>query len=121
MKYKNYIARIEYDEENHVFSGSVVNTQAVITFHGESVQELEKEFATSVEEYLNWCKEDGVEPEKPYSGRFNVRFSPELHRDSVVGATMLGMSLNSFIEKSVKDELIAIGAPELFLLETVTL
>lgn len=117
MKYKNYIARIEFDEENHVFSGSVINTRAVITFHGESVSELEQEFAASVEEYLAWCEEDGVEPERPYSGRFNVRFSPELHRDSAVGAALLGISLNSFIEKSVKDELVSIGNPELFALE----
>lgn len=118
MKYKNYIAHIEFDEENKVFSGNVINTRAVITFHGESVTELEKEFANSVEEYLAWCKEDGVEPERPYSGRFNVRFSPELHRDSAAGAAMLGLSLNGFIEKSVRDELLSLGNAELFTIET---
>ncbi len=105
MNYKGYIGTVEYDDENRVFTGSVINTRAVITFQGESVDEIEKEFRLSIDDYLSWCKEDGVEPEKPYSGRFNVRFTPELHQRAAVGAKMLGMSLNSFIEKSVKDQL----------------
>ena len=79
--------------------------KAVITFYGTSVEELEREFRTSVDDYIEWCKEDGVEPEKPYSGKFNVRFSPELHEKAAVGAKILGISLNSFIERSVRDEL----------------
>lgn len=105
MMYKGYVGVVEYDDENRVFSGSVVNVRTVITFQRSSVDELENEFRASVDDYLNWCKEDGIEPEKPYSGRFNVRFTPELHQRAAAGAKMLGISLNSFVEKSVKDEL----------------
>ena len=105
MNYKGYIAKVEYDDENRVFTGSVVNTRTVITFYGSSVDEIEKEFKASVDDYIEWCMEDGVEPEKPYSGKFNVRFTPELHQQAAVGAKMLGISLNSFVEKSVRDEL----------------
>ena len=109
MNYKGYIGKVEYDEDNRVFCGSVINTRAVITFTGTSVDEIEKEFRASVDDYLDWCAEDGVEPEKPYSGKFNVRFTPELHSKAVAGAKGLGISLNSFIEKSVKDELSSLG------------
>ncbi len=105
MNYKGYIGKVEYDDENRVFTGSVINVKAVITFHGSTVDEIESEFHTSVDDYIEWCKEDGIEPEKPYSGRFNVRFTPELHQQAAVGAQILGISLNSFIEKSVRDEL----------------
>ena len=105
MNYKGYIGKVEYDDENHVFTGSVVNVRTVITFHGCTVDEIEAEFKASVDDYLAWCKEDGIDPEKPYSGRFNVRFTPELHQQAAVGAKMLGISLNSFVEKSVTDEL----------------
>ena len=105
MNYKGYIAKVEYDDENRVFTGSVINTKTVITFYGSSVDEIEKEFKASVDDYIEWCLEDGVEPEKPYSGKFNVRFTPELHQQAAVGAKMLGISLNSFVEKSVRDEL----------------
>ncbi len=105
MNYKGYLGNVEYDDENRIFSGSVINTKTVITFQGSTVDELEKAFKDSVDDYLEWCKEDGVEPEKPYSGRFNVRFSPELHSRAALGAKVLGVSLNSFVEKSVRDEL----------------
>lgn len=105
MNYKGYIGKVEYDDENRVFTGTVVNIKTVITFHGSTVDELEEEFKASVEDYLAWCKEDGIEPEKPYSGKFNVRFTPELHQKAAIGARILGISLNSFVEKSVIDEL----------------
>ena len=105
MNYKGYIGSVEYDDENRVFTGTVINTRTVITFHGSSVDELEKEFHTSVDDYLQWCREDGIEPEKPYSGKFNVRFSPELHRRAALGAKRLGLSLNSFMERAFEDEL----------------
>lgn len=61
MNYKGYIGQVEYDDENRIFSGSVINTRDVITFQGESVQELENAFHESVDDYLTWCREDGVE------------------------------------------------------------
>ena len=106
MNYKGYIGKVEYDDENKVFTGEVINTRTVITFHGDSVKELETEFHNSVDDYLDWCLQDGIDPEKPYSGKFNVRFEPELHRRAAAAAKSLGMSLNSFIEKSTEDELI---------------
>ena len=55
----------------HTFSLEVlINSRSVITFHGTTVDELEEEFHNSVNDYLEWCKEDCVETEKPYSGRF---------------------------------------------------
>lgn len=109
MNYKGYIGEVEYDDEAKIFSGTVINTRTVITFQGTSVEELEKEFKNSVDDYLEWCKEDGIEPEKPYSGKFNVRFLPALHRKAAIAAKKLNMSLNSFVEKSVEDELIKVG------------
>ena len=105
MNYKGYIACTEYDDEAGIFSGTVINTRSVITFQGTSVEELRREFQLSVDDYLEWCKEDGVEPEKSYSGRFNLRLSPSLHQRVALAARSLNMSLNSFVEKSLQDEL----------------
>jgi predicted HicB family RNase H-like nuclease len=52
-----------------------------------------------------WCKEEGVAPEKPYSGKFNVRLSPELHRKTAILAKKKNMSLNGFVEKAITDEI----------------
>ena len=105
MTYKGFVGVVEYDDEARIFSGEVINARTVITFQGTSVDEVENEFHASVDDYLEWCKEDGVEPEKPYSGKFNVRLSPLFHSQVAIAAKKLDMSLNSFVEKSLKDEI----------------
>ena len=110
MEYKGFIGKVEYDSDAKIFAGTVINTRTVITFQGESVKELETAFKDSVEDYLAWCKEDGVEPEKPYSGKFNVRFDPAVHQRAAIAAKKQGISLNRFVEKSVEDELMLMQA-----------
>jgi len=58
MNYKGFIGTVEYDDKAHIFSGEVINTRTVITFQGTSVDEVEKEFKASVDDYLEWCKEN---------------------------------------------------------------
>lgn len=108
MVYKGFIGNVEYDSDAKIFHGEIINTRDVITFQGESVNEIEHSFRESITDYLNWCKDEGIEPEKPYSGKFNLRLSPELHREAAITARKLHLSLNSFVEKAVKDELKAI-------------
>lgn len=105
MNYKGYIGKVEFDDEAGILSGIVINTRDVITFQGQSVGEIKKAFEESVDDYLEWCKEDGVEPEKPYSGKFNVRISPETHQKAVIKAKERGISLNGFVETAIEDEL----------------
>ena len=107
MTYKGFIGSVEYDDEAHIFSGEVINTRTVITFQGTTVDEIENAFHDSVDDYLEWCKADGIEPEKPYSGKFNVRLTPLFHSQVAIAARKMNMSLNSFVEKSLQDEIAA--------------
>ena len=84
---------------------SVLGLKDVITFQGESVSELEQAFHDSVDDYLEWCSEDGVDPEKPYSGKMLLRFDPNLHRRVAAAAKKKKMSVNKFMEKAAEDEL----------------
>ena len=64
MQYKGYVGDFEYDDVNHVFSGRVVNSKDIITFHSSSIEGTRKEFETSVDDYISWCVEDeGVKNE----------------------------------------------------------
>lgn len=49
----------------------------MITFQGRSIDELKEAPKDSVEDYLEFCAAKDKQPEKPYSGRFNVRLEPE--------------------------------------------
>ncbi|BAZ51719.1 HicB protein [Nostoc sp. NIES-4103] len=99
MKYKGYEAVVEFDAEAEIFHGEVINIRDVITFQGTSVSELKQAFYDSVDDYLDFCKERGEEPDKPFSGKFMVRINPELHKKIVIKAKKEGQSLNSLVEK----------------------
>lgn len=105
IEYKGYIGEVNFDSDARIFNGDVINTRDVITFQGNSVEELENAFKDSIDDYISWCKEEGVSPEKPYSGKFNLRISPELHKEIAIAAKHLKVSINSFVEKAVVDEL----------------
>jgi len=106
MNYKGYLGTVEYDDQAKIFHGDIINTRDVITFQGTTVKEIERAFRDSINDYLAWCKEDGVEPEKPYSGKFNIRLSPDLHRQIAIIAKKKRLSLNSFVEKAITDEIV---------------
>ena len=101
MNYKGYEAIVEYDDEDRIFVGRVINTRDVIAFDGLSVNELEASFCAAVDEYLEDCDRLGKDPDKPFSGRFNLRIPPDLHRRVVVCAEKEGVSLNAFVEKTL--------------------
>jgi predicted HicB family RNase H-like nuclease len=101
MNYKGYEAVVEYDDVDKLFVGRVINTRDVIAFDGLSVDELEASFFAAVDEYLNDCDRLGKDPDKPFSGRFNLRIPPELHRQAVIFAEKEGVSLNAFVEKTL--------------------
>lgn len=102
MEYKGYIGRVDLDDEAEIFHGEVINTRDVITFQGGSVAELKAAFHESVDDYLEWCTERGEAPEKPYSGRFVVRISPDLHRDLSIEASRQRLSLNALVAKKLE-------------------
>jgi len=99
IEYKGYVAKIEFDDESDIFHGEVVNLRDVITFQGKSVEELRTAFQDSIADYLSFCAERGEEPEKPFSGKFSVRVSPELHRRISIKAKTKKKSLNSWINE----------------------
>ena len=102
MEYNGYVGRVEYDDEAGVFHGEVINTRDVITFQGATVGELRKAFRESVEDYLVFCEERGEEPDKPFSGQFVTRVSPELHRRINIAATLVGKSLNAWVTEQLE-------------------
>lgn len=105
LRYKGYLGIVEYDADGKIFTGEVIGIRSVITFQGRTPQELENSFSESIDLYLEMCQEDGVKPEKPYSGRFNVRLSPELHRNLAFKAAEERKSLNEFVAETLQKSL----------------
>ncbi len=107
MQYEDYVARITLDERRGVLHGRVENLADVISFEGVSVDELQKEFEESVNLYLKVCKKKGIEPKRPYSGKFVVRLNPTLHREIAVAADRQGESINKWVERALEQAALA--------------
>jgi len=96
MSYKGYTARIEFDGRDNIFVGHIMGTKVMISFHAETVSDLRKEFEISIESYLADCAEQGVNPEKPSSGKILLRIPPEIHGKAMHRAVEAGKSLNQW-------------------------
>ena len=106
LEYKGYVGHVGEDDEARIFHGDVINFDHVVTFQGKHVDELEEAFRESVDVYLEFCQKKGIEPSKPFSGKFMVRLDPNLHRDASAAAKTSGMSLNAWVTKAIEKETI---------------
>lgn len=103
FEYKGYTGVIDTaDSETGWFTGSVFGILDVVTFDGKSVPELQKAFRESVDDYLEFCKARKESPEKPFSGKFVVRLSPDLHRQVSAAARQEDVSLNAWMIAAVE-------------------
>jgi len=96
MTYKGYTAQISYDARDEIFVGRVLGLRTILSFHGEKVSELRTNFRTAVDEFVRDCKEQGVRPEKPASGKLMLRVPPEVHGAALAAARAAGKSLNQW-------------------------
>ena len=105
MEYKNYVGSVEFSESDGVFFGKVMGIRSLISYEGTTAKELVEDFHGAVDDYLELCAAEGKEPERAYKGSFNVRVSPDLHKQAVIYASSRQMSLNSLVEQALRNSL----------------
>ena len=96
MTYKGYTARIDYDERDNIFAVRILGIRAIISFQGDTVDQLRAEFELAIKDYLADCKDQGIHPDKPASGKLLLRVPPEIHGRALVAAQAAGKSLNQW-------------------------
>ncbi len=106
LEYKGYYTKIQYSAEDHVLFGKIEGIKDLVNFECDSLDNVEEEFHCAVDDYLALCKDLGEDPDKPYKGVFNVRITPDLHRQAAIAADKKGETLNSFVAKAIKEALI---------------
>ena len=103
MTYKGYAARIEYSDEDGCFVGHIAGINDIIGFHGESVGKLRARFREAVDDYLDTCAKLNRPPQKSYSGKLLVRFSPEVHAAVATAAEVSGKSINQWAAETLAE------------------
>lgn len=97
MEHRGYLGAVAFDDQDNVFHGRVLGIRDTVTFEGTTVSDLRRAFRDSVDDYVDMCAERGEAPDRPFSGQFIVRLTPELHRAISLRAAQEGKSLNAWV------------------------
>ena len=106
LSYKDYYGSVEFSDEDNVFFGRIIGINDRITYEGDNVKALRKDFQEAVEEYLATCSQLGKNPEKNYKGKFNVCIAPALHKQLAVFSASNGKTLNAAVEEAIRNYLV---------------
>lgn len=104
MTYKGYLGSVAYSEKDQVFFGKIEGINGLVNFEGDSVKELTEAFHEAVDDYLAYCKEEGIEPDKSYTGVLNVRLTPAIHRQIAMLARQAGVTINAYIKEALEEK-----------------
>ncbi|MDR3132607.1 MAG: type II toxin-antitoxin system HicB family antitoxin [Prevotellaceae bacterium] len=105
LTYKGFIGSVQFSADDSVFFGKVEGINDLVTFEGETVQELKEAFQYVVDEHIKDCESENILPEKSYKGSLNVRLTPDLHRRAAIMAKTHGTTLNAFVKKAIEQNL----------------
>ena len=101
MTVDEYSAKIEYDPDTDFFRGEILGLNGGADFYGKNPKELRAEFKKSLEVFLAVCKENRIESRRNYSGKFNLRITPELHEKLAIAAQAEGKSINTLAQEAL--------------------
>ena len=101
MQYKGYNASMDFDTEDQVIVGRVLDIDDIIAFHGESVAEFQSNFHEAIDAYLSASAALGLAAEKPASGKMMLRIAPDVHAAAIKSAALSGISLNKWAEAAL--------------------
>lgn len=103
--YNGYHGTVHYNAEDNLLVGEVVGVQDSLNYHGNTIDEITESFQNCVDEYLEVCRLLGRDPDREYKGSFNVRLTPELHRQADLAAKKEGISLNQYVQDAIREKL----------------
>lgn len=112
LSYKEYLGSVDCDLESGVLYGKIQFINDIVTYEASSLPELKAEFEVAVDDYLETCAAIEKEPQKAYSGTFNVRVGEELHRKAVICSKKKGVNLNELCREAIAEKIDAITMAE---------
>ena len=104
LKIDGRAAVVSYDPEVEMLRGEFVGLNGSADFYATSVEALKEEGRRSLREFLAVCAERGIDPERRFSGTFNVRIDSKLHEAAAIAAAARGVSLNTLVQEAIKQE-----------------
>ena len=101
LEYKGYSGSAAFSAEDEVFHGKLIGIRALVNYENDTAKGLKAAFEEAVDDYLETCEAEGLTPEAPFKGVFNVRTSQELHRRAAIYAEQHGKRLNAVVNEAL--------------------
>ncbi len=105
MHYKSYVGYVTHNKEAGYYYGEVLGLDCGINFFGDTLEEAEQALKESIEAYFEFCAQDGIEPEKTFSGKLNILLKHDIHKKLSLEAARKGKSINELIHESLSQTL----------------
>lgn len=102
LEYKGFQGSFECDFESSIMYGKILHINDLVTYESDTPKGLKEEFILAVDDYIETCKELGVEPDKPFSGSFNIRIGTTLHKDLAKFAVRNSKSINECVKDAIE-------------------
>ena len=97
-----YTYRVEWSEEDQEFVGTVAEFPSLSCLADSSLEALSG-IQQVVLQAIDILEEEGKPvPERQFSGRFNLRVSPQLHRKLSQQAAFAHQSLNQYVSHALE-------------------
>lgn len=93
-----------------MFRGEFVGLTGGADFYADSVAGLAIEGAASLKTFLGVCKEKGIDPNRTFSGKFQVRLPEILHAQAAEAAAARGISLNQLVQNALEEAMSAVSS-----------
>ena len=101
LQYKGYCGSINASVEDNCLYGKLEFIAPLINYEGDTIAALDAAFKEAVDDYLETCHRQNIQPEKPCKGSFNVRIGHELHLSAMIAARKQDISLNDFVKQQI--------------------
>jgi len=105
LEHRGYLGSVHYSKEDDVLHGRLEFIRDLVTYEAQDVLGLKQAFQESVDDYLQFCRDQGRSPDIPLKGSFNVRPGRELHKRAALYAKRNGVSLNAVVVNALRQAL----------------
>jgi predicted HicB family RNase H-like nuclease len=105
INYKGFTGSIEVSYTQDCVHGKILFINDLVTYEAPTPGKIKEEFELAVEDYIETCKELGIEPHKSFNGTFNIRIKPKQHEELAFQAIKNDETINKIVNTAISNHL----------------
>jgi len=104
IEHDGFLGSVHFSPEDKCFFGKIEGIDDLVSFEGNTVERLTRNFNNAVRDYQKLCQKQGKAIFKSCKGSFNVRVPRELHTAATRKAVKEGLTLNQLVKRAIEAE-----------------